>query len=444
MAHRALVLSTAIFLTFALHWAWADQADTVAPASATHFDPEAATQAYLATLPAASLERSNAYFEGGYWLTLWDMVVATAVAWLLLARKWSERMRSAAERWTRFRWLQTAIYAAQYIVIVSLLTLPWNAYEGFFREHQYDMSNQSLAGWLADQGKGLILSLIFGCIAATAIYAVIRKAPRTWWLWGALIVMSVFVFQVAISPTYLEPVFNQFYPLPDSPLKADILSLARANGVPARQVYEYDASKQTKKVSAHVSGLFGAAQISLNDNLINSATPEEVKAVLGHEIGHYVLNHAYKLMAPIFIIVVAGFALLQWAYERLRPWLSRRGVGPVTDVAGMPALVAIFGIYLFVLTPVFNTLIRTTEVEADAYGLNAARQPDGAAQAALQLSQYRKMHPGPIEEYLFYDHPSGWNRIHQAMVWKAENMSAHDIAAYDADHHPPGITQRQD
>lgn len=214
--------------------------------------------------------------------------------------------------------------------------------------------------------------------------------------------------------------------------------MARANGVPAQQVYEYDASKQTTKVSAHVSGLFGTAQISLNDNLIKRATPEEIKAVLGHEIGHYTLNHGYKFMAPIFIIVMMGFALLQRGYGGLQPWLSRVGVGPVTDVAGMPALVALFGIYLFVLTPVLNTLIRSSEAEADLYGLNAARQPDGAAQAALQLSEYRKMRPGPIEEFLFYDHPSGWNRIHQAMAWKAENIHAADIVAYDAANHPPG------
>jgi len=438
MFSRVIILFTAFCLIGAAHPAVAAQGGPGAPVAAAHFNIEEATEAYMATLPPAALAKSNAYFEGGYWLTLWDTVVATAVAWLLLARKWSLRMRVAAERWTRRRWLQTGLYAAQYIVIVALLTLPWNAYEGFFREHQYNMSNQTLAGWLSDQGKGLIISLIIGCILAVSIYAVIRKAPRTWWLWGAVVTMMVFVFQVAISPTYLEPVFNQFYPLPDSALKQDILSLARANGIPARQVYEYDASKQTTKVSAHVSGLFGSAQISLNDNLINSATPEEIKAVLGHEMGHYVLNHGYKFMAPVFIIVVAGFALLQWGYVRLEPWLIRWGVGPVTDVAGMPALIAIFGIYLFVLTPVFNTLIRTAEAEADAFGLNAARQPDGAAQAALQLSQYRKMHPGALEEFLFYDHPSGWNRIHQAMVWKAENVTTADIAAYDAVHHPPG------
>ena len=439
MSYRAIiVLFTAFFLTFAAHSATAEQAGSTTPPVARPFNAEAATQAYLATLPPAAQARSNAYFEGGYWLTLWDTVIATAAAWLLLVTRWSSHMRAAAERWTRWRALQTVMYAAQYVVIVTVITLPWNVYEGFFREHQYGMSNQSLSGWLGDQVKGLIITLIFSCMLAAAIYAVIRKAPKTWWLWGAMVATLGFVFQVAISPTYLEPVFNQFYPLPDSPLKQEILSLARANGVPAQQVYEYDASKQTTKVSAHVSGLFGTAQISLNDNLINRASAEEIKAVLGHEMGHYVLNHGYKFMAPIFIIVMAGFALLQWSYGRLQVWLSRVGVGPVTDVAGMPALVALFGAYLFVLTPVLNTLIRSSESEADAYGLNAARQPDGAAQAALQLSEYRKMHPGPIEEFLFYDHPSGWNRIHQAMVWKAENIHAADIAAYDAANHPPG------
>ena len=437
MTYRAIILFTAFLLTFIVHSAVAEPAGPPVLPVAVSFNAEAATESYMATLSLAAQARSNAYFEGGYWLALWDTVIATAAAWLLLVAKWSSRMRAMAERWTRRGWLQTAIYATQYIVVITLITLPWTLYEGFIREHQYDMTNQSLSGWLGDQGKGLIISLVFGCVAAVAIYAVIRKAPKTWWLWGAMVAMLVFVFQVAVSPTYLEPVFNEFYPLPDSTLKQEILSLARANGVPARQVYEYDASKQTNKVSAHVSGMFGMAQISLNDNLMNRATPEEIKAVLGHEMGHYVLNHIYKFLSPIFIIVVAGFALLQWGYARLQPWLSRQGVGPVNDVAGMPALVAIFGLYLFLLTPVLNTLIRSSEAEADAFGLDAARQPDGAAQAALLLSQYRKMHPGPIEEFLFYDHPSGWNRIHQAMVWKAENIHAADIAAYDADHHPP-------
>ena len=193
-------------------------------------------------------------------------------------------------------------------------------------------------------------------------------------------------------------------------------------------------------MSAHVSGMFGTAQVSLNDNLMTRASPEEVKAVLGHEMGHYVLNHNSKFLLALSVIVVIGFAFLSWAYNRMAGrYAEHWGIRGITDVGGLPLLVALFSVYLFVLTPVLNTITRTMEVEADAFGLNAAREPDGFAQAALHVSEYRKMQPGPLEEALLFDHPSGWNRIHRAMLWKAENINAADIASYDATHHPPGI-----
>jgi STE24 endopeptidase len=319
--------------------------------------------------------------------------------------------------------------------------LPWAAYEGYFREHQYGMSNLGLTGWLGEQAKGLFITLIFGTLAVVAIYAVIRKLSKTWWPWGAVVVIGLLIFQAAISPTYLEPVFNKFYPLAESPLKQRILSLARANGVPATQVYEFDASRQTTRISAHVSGMLGSAQISLNDNLMNRGSPEEVEAAVAHEMGHYVLNHLYKAVWELGVLIVIGFAFVSWAFGRVTLRFGERwGLRDMADVAGLPVMVALFLVYEFALTPVFNTITRTMETEADAFALNAARQPDGAAQAVLHLSEYRKMQPGPFEEVIFFNHPSGWTRIHQAMVWKAENLSAADIAAYDALHHPPGRT----
>ncbi|HTD73415.1 MAG TPA: M48 family metallopeptidase [Steroidobacteraceae bacterium] len=419
----------------------ASAADTPSSAAASvHFDADAATAAYLATMTPAARARSDAYFEGGYWLMLWDFLIGLLVAWALLGWRLSARMRDFGARLTPFRWAQTALYAIQYFVLTTILTLPWAAYEGYVRERQYGMSNQGLGSWLGDEAKELIITLIFGTLAAVAIYAVIRKLPKTWWLWGSAVALLFLIFQIAIGPTYLEPVFNKFYPLAESPLKQRILSLARANGIPAEQVYEFDASKQTTKMSAHVSGMAGSAQISLNDNLINRASPEEVEAVLGHEMGHYVLNHVYKGVLALGVLIVIGFALMAWAFGRVTLKFGERwGVRDVADVAGLPLLVALFSIYGFALTPLSNTITRSIEAEADAFGLNAARQPDGAAQAALHLAEYRKMQPGALEEVIFFDHPSGWNRIHRAMVWKAENLSAADIAAYDALHHPPGV-----
>ena len=408
----------------------------------THFDAGAATAAYLATLSPQARARSDAYFEGGYWLILWDFLVTLAVALLLLGAGWSGRMRDVAERLTRIKALQTILYALQYLLLTALLTLPWAAYQGYFREHQYGMSNQTGLAWLVDQGKGLAVGLILGSVAITAIYAVIRRSPRNWWVWGTLVAVALLLVQVAITPTLLEPVFNRFYPLPDGPVKQQILSMARANGIPVGQVFEFDASKQTTRISAHVSGLFGSAQISVNDNLMKRASPEEVRAVVGHEMGHYVLNHIDKSVIDLGLVVLVGFRFLSWAFDRLAarygPRWRLRGVA---DTAGLPLLLALFSAYGFLMTPVLNSITRAMEIEADAFGLNAARQPDGAAQAALHLSEYRKLQPGPVEEFVFFDHPSGWNRIHRAMLWKAENIDAADIAAYDAAHHPPGSTR---
>ena len=387
----------------------------------TVFNADEATAEWMAQIPADAMAKSDAYYEGGYWLTLWDLVVGLVVAWLLLGTRLSARVRDWTEKLTRFKWLQTALYSVFYIVFTTVVTLPWSLYEGYFREHQYGMSNQDMSAFLGDQSKALIVNLILVTVALVIVYAVIRKTPRTWWIWGALVGIVLTVFSIAIGPTYLEPVFNKFYPLQESPLKEQILSLARANAIPATNVYEFDASKQTKRMSAHVSGLFGTTQISLNDNLINRGSLEEVRAVLGHEMGHYVLHHVFHGIVELSVLVILGFAFLKWSFERMHTRYGERwGIREVGDVAGLPLLAALFSVFFFVLTPVTNTLTRAQEAEADVFGLNASRQPDGFAQI------------------VFYDHPSGWHRIHRAMVWKAENIDTPDIKAYDAAH--PKIT----
>ena len=413
---------------------------TTAPAHASSFDVAAATDAYMAKLSPQARANSDAYFEGGYWLTAWNLLIALAVAWLLLGTRWSVRMRDLGERVTRFKWLQTAIYVVQYIVLTALLTLPWNIYEGFFREHKYGLSNQTFGQWLGEQAMGLLVGLILGSIVLVLIYAVIRRAANTWWLWGAGITLAFMVFAATIAPVYIAPLFNTYKSLPESPLKGDILSMARANGIPATDVYWFDASRQSKRISANVSGMFGTTRISLNDNLLNRSGPAEVKAVLGHEMGHYVLNHVYKGVIFFGIIIVLGFAFVRWGFAwAQRRWGARWGLRGIGDVAGLPLFAALFTIFMFVLTPVTNTLTRSMEAEADAFGLNAAREPDGFADAAVQLSEYRKMHPGAVEEFIFFDHPSGWNRIHRSMIWRAESLR--HAGAADRSQVAPGVAR---
>ena len=390
--------------------------------AATGFDVEAATRAYLDRLTPEKKARSDAYFEGGYWLQLWDFLYGAVTSLVLLGTRLSARMRDLACRWSRFKPVQTGLYAVQYIVLTALIGLPISVYSGYFREHQYGMANQGLGGWFGDWGMGVVVSLVLGSLLMMALFGVVRKLAGSWHIVGAVVVMGFVALTALIGPVYIAPLFNHYTPLAKPEVVTPIMRIARANGIQADKVYEMDASKQTKRISANVSGMFGTMRITLNDNLLNSCSLPEIEAVMAHEIGHYVLNHGYKSLLFYSIVVFAGFGLLRgslgWFLARFG---ARWGITGAGDPAVTPLVVLLFSIYMFVLTPFTNTFTRTAESEADYFGLNAARQPDGFAEAALKLADYRKMEPGPLEEWVFYDHPSGATRIRAAMRWKAEN-----------------------
>lgn len=390
--------------------------------SAPSFDVNAAVETYLAKMSAAQRERSNAYFEGGYWLGLCDFLFSSVVMWLLLSLGWSGGMRNLAERLTRFRPLQTALYWIQFLIVTSAITFPLTAYEGYFREHKYGLSNQTFGPWLKDQLVGLAVGLVLGTILIVPLFGLVRRLGKNWWVAGAVLTVAFLAFVSLVAPVYVFPLFNTYKKLEDPNVRNPILSLARANGIPATDVYEFDASKQSKRVSANVSGFANTLRISLNDNLINRCTLPEIETTMGHEMGHYVLNHAYKGLVMIGVVMVIGFAFVNWGINyALRRWGLRWGVRGIGDSAVLPLAVLVFSLYFFIMTPVTNTITRTMEYEADMYGLNAARQPDAEANVDLLLGEYRKMDPGPIEEFIFFDHPSGRTRITAAMRWKAEH-----------------------
>jgi Zn-dependent protease with chaperone function len=387
-----------------------------------HFNVEAATNAYLAQIPATARARSDAYFEGGYWLMLWDFLLSVVIYWALLQFGWSVRMCNLAERLTRFRPLQTFLYWLQFILITSVLEFPLGVYEGYFREWKYGLATQAFGPWMVDQLKGLLISIVLGGLVAMALVGIVRRLPNTWHIWGTIVTMAFAVFGIMIGPVVLQPMFNKVTRLDDPKITQPILSMARANGIPATDVYQIDASRQTTRMSANVSGFGKTMRITLNDNLLRRGSPEEIQEAMGHEMGHYVLNHIPKDILFLFVVIAIGFGLLRWTLDwSLRRWGARWQIRGITDVAVIP-LVFLLAFFFFVLTPILNTQTRTEELEADMYGLNASRQPDGAAQGAIHLGEYRKMSPGPLEEWIFYDHPSGRTRIRNAMRWKVENL----------------------
>ena len=333
-------------------------------------------------------------------------------------------MRDLPERITRFRWLQTFLYIVFYILLSTLLIFPLTVYEGYFREHRYGLATQTFGPWMGDQFKSLLVSLVVGGVLGLVLFAIVRRLRRTWWLWGAAATIVLQVFLVVIGPVYLQPIFNKIDRLDDPKVTEPILRMARANGIAAKDVYKIDASRQTTRMSANVSGLGSTMRITLNDNLLKRGSPEEIMSVMGHEMGHYVLNHIYKTVLYLVVVIFTAFAWLRWSIGwSLARWGAKWRVRDIGDPAIVPLVVLLGSIFAFALQPIDNTWTRTQEIEADMYGLNAARQPDGFAQAAIHLGEYRKMKPGPLEEWIFFDHPSGYNRIYSAMRWKAENLT---------------------
>ena len=420
---------TALFLAGGVHAQAAHAAS--APVSKFHVRPvddawraslprdaDAATQAYLDRLPADVVARSNDYFEGGYWLVLWNFLAGLVVSWLLLRHRISARVRDACQRAGRFSFVRDALYGAFYAVASSVLTLPLTIYQGYFREHQYEMATQTFWPWFIDQLKGLGALTIGAALGIAVLYLVIRRTGQRWWIWGTGATVAMMAVAVMIAPVWIDPLFNTYKPVTDPVVKAAVLAMARADDVPVDDIYEFDTSQQTTRVSANVSGIFGTAQVRLNDNLMHTSLPE-IRSVMGHELGHFVMNHIYKALCEMAILIFAGFIFSKWALDAtLRRYGAGWGLHGAADVASFPLFIAVFSVFFFVTTPISNTLVRTQEIEADRFGLNLAREPHGEAEVDLKLTEYRKPDPGAFEEFVFFDHPSTRHRIHDAMQWR--------------------------
>jgi STE24 endopeptidase len=287
------------------------------------------------------------------------------------------------------------------------------------------LSNLTFAHWLGEALIDLGVTVILWSVALSLLYAAIRRAGARWWAWATGLTFVFYLFLSFIEPLFIAPLYNDYKPLAEGPVRDAVMSLARANAIPTDHLEWFDASKQTTRISANVSGLWGVARINLNDNLLDRTSLPEIKAVLGHEMGHYVLNHAFKLAVYLSLLSGIAFVLLHLVFERaLARFGARLGLRDRADPAALPLAFAIFSVVWLVLMPLRNTVIRSVEAEADAFGLNAAREPEGFAMASMRLSTYRKIKPGAVEEFLFYDHPSGYDRVHRAMTWLKENLPA--------------------
>ncbi|MFN4116772.1 MAG: M48 family metalloprotease, partial [Inhella sp.] len=336
-------------------------------------DAKLATQAYLERLSKEAVQRANDYDEGGYWLPVWELLLGLALTALLLGRR-SARLRGWAQRLVRHGLMRNGMYGGVYGLLAGLLLLPLSFYRDYWREHAYGMSTQSAVDWWIEWGIGWGIEIVGTAIAVALLYAVFRHAGERWWLWGAAACSALLALLLLVHPVLVDPLFNSYKPLEPGPVRTAVLTMAHATGVPADEVYAFDASRQTKRISANVSGLGATAAIRLNDNLLNHTSLPEIRAVMAHELGHYVLNHGPKMLMQFGLLILFGLLFCNAAMRGLFARYGERwGTQSVADVASLPLLSLVFSVFMLLATPVFNTIIRTQESEADRFGLHLAR-----------------------------------------------------------------------
>ena len=389
------------------------------------FNPETAANKLISTIPAAASIKADAYTEGNHWLWLWNFLIALVTGWIFLFGGLSARLQKAALKIKKPN-KSNLLYIIFFIVFTFILALPLDFYQNFVREHQYGFSNQSFGQWLMSDLLSLLVEMVLAAPFFVLIYAIFRRTKQNWWLWGAgLSVLFIFIV-IVIYPVFIAPVFNDYVPIKDASLRSRVLTMAHANGIDVDEVYVYNESAQTKQFNANVTGVAGTARIALNDNMLNNCTAGQIMAVLGHEMGHYVLHHLYILVLEFGLLIILGFALVKWAAEKL---LIKYGDKWQTGSRAPCHVAAAVGLsfyrLVFLITPVSNSLIRNVEIEADMYGLNAARQPDAIASYMVKTADYNKIDAGYWEELFFFDHPCRKKRILAAMKWKAENLKGY-------------------
>ncbi len=271
----------------------------------THFDPAAATAAWLATLSPQETARAVAYTHGSHWLILWGFLVSALVAWIIVRTNLLVSLRSRIERRRRRPVLASFCVALLYSVVSWLLTLPWAAYQGWWREKQYGLTSQAFGGWLGEAAISAAIGAVVGSLLLVAIYALIRRARRFWWMWASGVTAAFIVIGLVLSPLVIEPIFNTYTPAPNGPVRDAVVALAKETGTPSDKIFIYNGSKQSDRYTANVSGLFGSARVAMSDTMFKKgADLAEVRGVVGHEMGHYA--HVHVLWTVAILIVLSG------------------------------------------------------------------------------------------------------------------------------------------
>lgn len=380
---------------------------------------EAETARYIDSLGADNLAKAAAYTAGNHWHLLWGLLVSALVTWLIV--RWGILDRMDARLRQRGPSLRSFLIGGTFLLLAPLISLPWTIYEEWWREKSYGRTSQPLGDFLFQNGLSIIILALVGGLFLVGLYWLMRKTGRRWWLWSGGLTAVALAFVLLLSPVLIEPLFNKYQPVPEGPVKTALVEMADRADIPRDKIFMYDGSRQSNNFTANVSGVLGSARIAISDVAMKEASLAEVRAVTGHEIGHYVLGHVWLGIAVFSLLAVLLFFLA----DRLFPRFARLfGTDArIGEPRGIPVLGFIVGLFALLAMPITNTLSRFDESQADAYSLRTVGEPDALAGALVKTAEYRYPRPHPVQEFIFYTHPSVERRVRNAMEWKAAHRA---------------------
>jgi STE24 endopeptidase len=358
------------------------------------------------------------------WLGIADFALGAVLLIVLLATGWSGTLRDialgdAAQNYT----LAAFLYVLMLMTIAKLLGLGLDYYS-FRLEHRFQLSNQRLRAWLWDEAKGFLVGLVLATIVAELLYFIMRQAPQHWWLIAWVVFLGLFVLMAQLAPLVLFPIFYKFEPLQNEDLKARLVRLSERAGTRVRGVYQWKLSEKSRKANAALTGLGNTRRIILADTLLDNYSPDEIEAVLAHELGHHAHRHIMKSIVVQAGTTLLGFWAANWvlhyAVDRLHMFET------LSDFANLPLLVLVTTLLSFVLLPALNAYSRFNERQADRYAFQSIARVGPFISSMNKLADQNLAERAPSRwvEWFFHSHPAISKRVKAAETWAKVRAAA--------------------
>jgi STE24 endopeptidase len=367
------------------------------------------------SLGQEALAKAQAYTTGNHWVLFASVGVSLLVAFIMVRLRLLDRIAARFGKPQGF--LATVTVSAAFLLISTLIALPWTIYTDWHRERTYDLSSQPLGDFLGQMAISEAIGMVLGGLFLAGVYALIRRTGNRWWLWSGGLAGVVTLLSLLAGPALIEPLFNEYKPVPPGEVRTALEEIADDVGIPHDRIFMYDGSRQSDRFTANVSGIGPAARIAISDVALKEASLDEVRAVTGHEAGHYKLGHIWRYVVILPLLAMLFFFLLNRLFA---PTARLLGSDARLDEArGLPVFAVVGSLLGLLATPITNSITRIGETEADLYSLQTVNEPDALATALVKTAEYRYPRPSALEEALFYTHPSVEKRVLMGMEWKA-------------------------